>query len=217
VHAILDDDSGDKAEEATGIILRHEGLPDGSGEPIELKSVIPGTYAGRKGIDLVSATPDGRPVQIEVKKRASKTDSVGEGGADQGDLEPETLALGGDILRERELNPGLHYRRDIQLGPAALGPELSAEQMAGLWTRDRWLKLVKGNRHRARLLEAGVADEYLDLNNLSVAADTPQWRALLDGRTTVIVSGFRDSAGSTLADEAMFKRGFSVVMLNLDA
>jgi hypothetical protein len=88
--------------------------------------------------------------------------------------------------------------------------------MAGLWTRDRWLKLVKDDVHRERLAQAGVSQEYLDLDNLG-SAYSPQWRDILDNRTTVIVSDNRQGASTTLMREALFKRGFNVVGINLKA
>jgi hypothetical protein len=142
-------------------------------------------------------------------------DSVGKSDVSLDAMEMETLALKEDILRERTVNPALRAKAE-QLMPDEPDPELSTEQMAGLWTRDRWLKLAKNEDHRNRLLEAGVAPEYLSLNNLEHAY-SPQWRAILDGRSTVIVSDDRDGVTNTLMREAAFKRGFNVVGINLKA
>jgi hypothetical protein len=213
--AILADNKGGQPEQYAQVVLKQEGLPMTGGENERLQDVVTGTYDGVHGFDLIGVAPDGRPIPIEVKKRMGTTDSVGKSDVSLGTMEPETLALKDDILRERAVNPALQAKAE-QLMPDEPDPELSTEQMAGLWTRDRWLKLVKNEDHRSRLLEAGVAPEYLSLDNLKHAY-SPQWRAILDGRTTVVVSDDRDGVTNTLMREAAFKRGFNVARINLKA
>ena len=86
--------------------------------------------------------------------------------------------------------------------------------MAGLWTRDRWIKLVKNERQRETLAQAGVNEEFLNLDNLKNAY-SPQWSKILDSRTTVIVSTMKDDVTNTLKDQALFQRGCNVVGINL--
>jgi hypothetical protein len=212
--AVLADNTGDKAEATAQTVLKYEGLPEGNREAQPMKDVIPGHYDGKHGIDLVGIAPDGRPIPIEVKKRAGESNSVGQDTVPLENMEPETLALKEDILRERAVNPALREKADQLEKGDDPDPDLSTDQMAGLWTRDRWLKLVKSEEHLDRLRQAGVAEEYLDLDNLKVA-DSPQWRTILDGRTTVIVSDDREGASTTLSREALFKRHFNVVGINL--
>ena len=213
--AILADNKGRLSEQYAQLVLKQEGLPMTGGENERLQDVVTGTYDGVHGFDLIGVAPDGRPILIEVKKRMGTKDSVGKSDVSLDTMEPETLALKEDILRERAVNPALRAKAE-QLMPDEPDPELSTEQMAGLWTRDRWLKLVKNEDHRNRLLEAGVAPEYLNLDNLEHAY-SPQWRAILDGRTTVVVSDDRDGVTNTLMREAAFKRGFNVARINLKA
>lgn len=104
---VLDDNTGGKAEAAVQTILKSEGLPTGDGQTLPLQEVVPGQYAGPNGIDLIGVTAEGNPLVIEVKKRASTTDSMGQDSVPLANLEPETLALREQILKERALNPVL--------------------------------------------------------------------------------------------------------------
>lgn len=88
--------------------------------------------------------------------------------------------------------------------------------MGGLWTRDRWLKLLKDPARRSDLSEAGIKEEFLDMGNFE-RPESPQWRALLDSRTTVIVGKHRDRASGDLTREAVFDRGCNVVGIDLEA
>jgi hypothetical protein len=214
--SVLNDASGGKAEATAQTVLKHEGLPSATADSQKLEDVIPGHYDHMHGIDLVGISEDGKPIPIEVKKRAGIGDSLGGDSIPEDKMEPETLALKDDILRERSVNPALREEAAQMADRARPEPELANEQMAGLWTRDRWLKLVKDDVHRERLAQAGVSQEYLDLDNLG-SAYSPQWRDILDNRTTVIVSDNRQGASTTLMREALFKRGFNVVGINLKA
>jgi hypothetical protein len=213
----LADNTGKKAESVTRTVLRSEGLPDGSGGVQCLKDVIPGHYDNKgSGIDLIGVTADGRPIPIEVKKRAGDQDSMGRDTVPLENMEPETLALKEDILREREVNPAMQGEGERRLTNGKPDQDLSTDQMAGLWSRDRWLKLIKNDERRAELAQAGVSKEFLNLDNLK-AADSPQWRTFLDGRTTVVVSGARDDVTNVLFQEAVFERGCNVAFVNLKA
>lgn len=217
--SVLADQTGGKAEETARLVLKQEGLPQGDHtEP--LKDVVPGHYDNRgHGLDLVGVNAKGQPVPIEVKKRSDPAqDSLGQ---DSAELSPEALKLKEDILRERTYNPAMRVKGEALADSAAKGmpeldPELSNEQMAGLWTRDAWLKLIDNPDQRAALSQAGVAEEYLNKDNLKNAY-SPQWNDILHNRTTVIVSGSKDDVTNTLARQAAFKRGFDVSVINLKA
>ena len=218
VDDILADHRGVKAENLTQTVLTHEGLPDGAGSTLPLRAVIPGHYDDQgHGIDLIGVAPDGRPIPIEVKKRAdANLDRLGH---DSAKISPATEELRADILRERTYNPAL---RDKALdlaektahGESKPDPELSNEQMAGLWTRDRWLKLVDDPERKEALLAAGIRPEFVEPANLT-SAYSPQWEEILNGRTVVIVSGDKSDVTNTLFREAAFKRGANVAVIDL--
>jgi hypothetical protein len=217
---VLADNSGEKAETLTRIVLGHKGLPDGSGGFIVFQNVIHGQYNDKgNGIDLIGITNDGTPIITEIKKRRDPSrDSLGQDSAGFENLEPETLALRDDILREREVNPALRERakqHSERLMDGEPDSELSTEQMSGLWVRDRWFKLIKNDDLRAELEKAGVRREFLDVDSLKQAAYSPQWRTLLDGRTTVVVSSNKDNVTNRLLREALFKRGFNTAIIDL--
>jgi len=208
---VLADNTGKKAESLAQTVLKHEGLPDGCRGVQPLRDVIPGHYDNKgSGIDLIGVTADGRPIPIEVKKRAGDQDSMGQDTVPLGSMEPETLALKEDILRER----ALRGESERHLASGESDRDLSTDQMAGLWTRDRWIKLIKDDERRAGLAQAGISDDFLNLDNLKVA-DSPQWRAFLDGRMIVVVSGDKDDVTDELFREAVFERGCNVVVINL--
>ena len=213
--SVLADNTGKKAESLSLIVLENQGIPDGNGELRALDNVIPGQHNRQgHGIDLIGVV-DGQPVPIEVKKRAGKGDSMGKGGIRETTMEPETLDLVTSVLHERQHNPAMINEIRQRLARGEPDPALSRKQMAELWTRDSWIKLVKNDTRRAELEQAGIKSEYLDLNNLK-AADSPQWRALLNERKTVIVSSGKEGVSNTLMREAVFKRGFDVIVINLE-
>jgi len=213
--AILADDKGVNAEAAARTILKHEGLPDGSGARQSFKDVVPGQYdESDHGIDLVGITQDGRPYPIEVKKRGDPAqDDMGDGRVER--LLPETAALRKEILNEREVNPALRMRHEDQ-APGTPDPELSTRQMGGIWTRDRWLRLAKDPVHSQRLEDAGVDRQYLDLTNLE-NPESQQWKEILDNRTTVVVGAGKDDVTPRLSQQATLQRGFDVCVIDLEA
>jgi hypothetical protein len=212
---VLGDKSGKKAEATSLTVLQHEGLPTGNRERLALDNIIPGQYDEQgHGIDLIGITNEGRPIPIEIKKRQNPlNDSMGNDAVPLEKVEPETLTLRDDVLRERQVVPAL---RALNEGRKEGDPdqELSTDQMGGLWTRDRWLKLVKDDGHREKLAQAGVDEEYLNMENLK-SAYSQQWRKILDGRTTVIVSTLKDDVTNRLKDQALFERGCNVVVIDL--
>jgi hypothetical protein len=212
---VLADGTGKKAEATALTVLRHEGIPEGNQDRLALKNIIAGHFDDQgHGIDLIGITDDGRPIPIEIKKRQDPShDSMGEGVVPLERMEPETLALKDDLLHERQVNPPLRTSHE---GRQVSDPdqELSTDQMGGLWTRDRWLKLVKNEERKEELSQAGVDDEYLDLNNFKYA-HSPHWRKILDGRTTVVVSTDKDAVTNKLKDQALFERGCNVVGIDL--
>jgi len=212
--ATLADNQGHRAEETARIVLKHEGLPQGQ-TTVPLKEVVPGQHTGRHGIDLVGVTADGQPVPIEVKKRADPAqDSVGK---DSAELCPKTLKLKEQMSTEEAKLAALNLKGGTSAEGAAQGapdPEHSNEQMAGLWTRDGWLRLVDDPARSAALQKAGVDAQYFDQANLENPY-SPQWNDILRNRATVIVSGDKDNVTDKLMREAVFKRGFDVSVINL--
>jgi hypothetical protein len=212
---VLRDETGKKAEATALTVLKYEGIPDGNQDRLGLKNIIPGHFDDQgHGIDLIGITDDGRPIPIEIKKRQDPShDSMGEGVVPLERMEPETLAMKVDLLHEREVNPPLRTSHEgRQVGDP--DQELSTNQMGWLWTRDRWLKLIKNEERKEELSQAGVGDEYLDLNNFKYA-HSPHWRKILDGRTTVIVSTEKNTVTNKLKDQALFERGCNVVGIDL--
>ena len=92
--------------------------------------------------------------------------------------------------------------------------ELSLDQMGGLWTRDRWLKLVKDEDNCNRLRQAGVSEEYLDLENLRNPY-SKQWQDILDRRTSMIITTDKENVSDKLYSQALFERGCNVAVINL--
>lgn len=212
---VLADDGGKQAEKLTQVVLKNEGIPLQGGKRQDLTDIVPGQYdAAGHGIDLVGVADDGSPIILEVKKRQNpKRDSLGDSDVSSDKYEPETHALIADIERERDVNPSKRYSYEHR-NTDEPDRELSNMQMGDLWVRDRWLKLAKDPENKARLIDAGVNSEYLDLDNLK-AADTQQWGDILNNRTTVIVSTDKEDVTRTLMKEAAFSRGFHVVGINL--
>ena len=210
--SILEDDTGKKAESVARIVLSYSGIPS-SGGFLYLKNVISGQYNEKgNGIDLIGVTEDGKPIIMEIKKRKyPNRDSMGQDNIQIDNLEPETLILQEDILRERKFNPDM---REDALKRAERGepdPELSTDQMSKLWVCDRWLKLIKNDKLRTELSRAGIRQEFLDTQSLGHS----QWDTIMDGRTTVIVSAGKDDVTTSLYREALFKRGFNVAIIDL--
>jgi hypothetical protein len=192
--------------------LSYSGIPS-SGGFLYLKNVISGQYNEKgNGIDLIGVTEDGKPIIMEIKKRKyPNRDSMGQDNIQIDNLEPETLILQEDILRERKFNPDM---REDALKRAERGepdPELSTDQMSKLWVCDRWLKLIKNDKLRTELSRAGIRQEFLDTQSLGHS----QWDTIMDGRTTVIVSAGKDDVTTSLYREALFKRGFNVAIIDL--
>ena len=88
-------------------------------------------------------------------------------------------------------------------------PRLPVEQMDKLWTKDRYIKLLKSDGGAERLHTAGVDPQYCQLDNFvdgnGNLKDTPLWDDILADRMTVIVSHTDDPAGKKLLDQAIFQ------------
>jgi len=178
----------DLAESYAGQVFAHEGIPDGNGGTERVRGVVPGHYDdGGHGIDLVAADAAGAPIPIEVKKYNQPSAAR---------LEDRSI-----VALEPEVE---HWRSQQTL--ASGEKELPVQQMDDLWTRDRWLKLVKSPEGQSRLRQLGVDERYLDYQRLRAAPDLPEWGEILDRRTTVIVSGGGGDAGKRLVDQALFER-----------
>ena len=212
---VLADHRGKNAEAVVATIFGFEGLPEGNLERTKLKNIVPGHYnSQRHGIDLIGVTADGKPIPIECKKRQRpKKDSLGDDSISDDRLEPESLMLRDEILREREINPAMRLTSE-NLGQTTPDSELSLDQMGGLWTRDRWLKLVKDGDNYERLRQAGVSEEYLSIDNLG-RPYSEQWRDILDRRIVVIVTTEKENVSNLLYSQALFERGCNVAVLNL--
>ncbi len=216
------------AEEYASRVFELEGIPDGNGGVEKVKGeVVSGHYEkrgeGGVGIDLVAADDNGVPIPIEIKKyrqtSAAHLENRSVGGQNDKKLEDEvarwkaereklvqTKQQGSEVRISREAfetNPSVeHWQRRVawdELRMAEYKGELPVQQMDDLWTRDRWLKIIKEDEGRGRMRQAGVGEKYLDYDKLRDDPNLPEWQDILDQRTTVIVS---DSGGDT--GQAMF-------------
>lgn len=230
----------DKAEAFAGQVFSREGIPDGNGGTERTRNgLVPGHYDGKHGIDLVAADQHGTPTPIEVKKYGQPSAAALE---DQGvtNLEPEVeqwrkerqskvSAYQHGRLTEkrpdaaetwkpenREWKSGLRDDAHRMTRDDRGKPYLPVQQMDDLWTRDRWLKVIKTPEGQERMRGVGVAEKYLDHRRLCSAPDLPEWQALLDRRTAVIVSDRQGAVGRRLFDQAVFeKRVRRVVKIEL--
>jgi hypothetical protein len=92
---------------------------------------------------------------------------------------------------------------------------LPVQQMDDLWTRDRWLKLIKTEDGQQRMRDIGVDAKYLDYDRLRSAPDLPEWRDILDRRTTVVVSDRHGSVGKAMFLQAI-RDGRSKVVMKIE-
>lgn len=229
--AIAADKTGDRAEAYARTVFEREGIPDGSGGMERVNRVVPGTHDGKHGIDLIAATDEGKPIPIEVKMRAEADQAQ----LDEKNtaLEPEVQkakeAYEQQLRAYREgdytqLRPDAadrwkpevadwHQRMQTDLARANSDtegvPRLPVEQMDELWTKDRYLKLLKSDGGAERLQTAGVDPQYCQLDNFvdgnGNLIDTPLWDDILADRMTVIVSPTDDPAGKKMLDQAIFQ------------
>jgi len=215
----------DKAEAYTRYVFAMEGIPDGNGSTEKVRGVAPGHFdqAGH-GIDLVAADADGVPVPIEVKKYDQpsaahledrpivKLEPEVERWREQ--REAQVMAKKRDTLThvrpdaEATWKPEVEdWRRQIAWDEMRMHSdkkgELPIQQMDDLWVRDRWLKLIKTPEGRSRLSRIGVDEKYLDYRRLRASPDLPEWEAILERRTAVIVSGCEGDAGKRLFLQAI--------------
>jgi hypothetical protein len=232
--SVAADVSGDQAEAYARTVFEREGIPDGSGHMEPVGRVVPGTYDGKHGIDLVAATQDQKPVLMEVKKRAHADDAylTGAGRGQTDDLtagvreskeayERQLQAYrGGDYSRLRPdanetWKPEVaQWHRKMQSDADRLvtkdGVErLPVEQMDEIWTKDRYIRLLDSPGGADRLRSAGVHPKYCRLDNLvdsgGCPMETPLWDDILENRMTVIVSPTDDPAGKRMLDQAIFE------------
>ena len=220
--AVLSD--ANKAENYAASVFSLEGIPNCGGSVDQFKQgVVSGHYEqrgdGGVGIDLVGADQDGIPTPIEVKKY-QQTSAAHLENRSVARLEPEVAnwkAQREQAVRARqegrlaEIRPDAQdtwkpevadWRRDIardqlRMAETATG-ELPVQQMDELWTRDRWLKIIKTEDGQQRMRGIGVDEKYLDYNRLRSSPDLPEWQAILDRRTTVVVSDSRGNVGKQL-------------------
>ncbi len=220
--AVLSD--ANKAEDYTAQVLTLEGIPNGDGGVDQFKQgVVSGHYEqrgdGGVGIDLVGADQNGIPTPIEVKKYQQTSAAHLENRSVER-LEPEVAhwkaqreqaARAGQEGRLAEIRPDAHdtwkpevadWRRDVARDQARMAEtatgELPVQQMDELWTRDRWLKIIKSEDGQQRMQGIGVDEKYLDYNRLRSSPDLPEWQDILDRRTTVVVSDSRGNVGKQL-------------------
>lgn len=264
--SVAGDKSGKKAEAAAATVLEHEGIPDGAGNTEKVKRVVPGTYDGIHGDDLMGVDENRTPMPIEVKLRAEadkavlsehdttqlepeieKARAVREAKAQGfraeldrlGIKEPINESAGYERLVEAEAagvlrpeyakttTPELAEERRrleddvLHLKKGAEGEEkLPVEQMDELWTQDKYLKLLRSDGGPERLLDAGVAPEYCQIENFvdghGNLKETPLWDDILANRTTVIVSPTDDAASEKLLRQAALeKKSHRVVKISL--
>jgi hypothetical protein len=211
------------AEEYASRVFELEGIPDGNGGVEKVKGeVVSGHYEKRGkggiGIDLVAADDNGVPILIEVKKyqqtSAAHLENRSVGGQNDKKLEDgvanwkaereklvQTKQQGSEVRISREAfetQPSVeHWQRRVEWDELRMSEHdgnLPVQQMDDLWTRDRWLKIIKEDEGCARMRQAGVDEKYLDYDKLRSSLHLPEWQDILDRRTTVIVS---DSGGDT--------------------
>jgi len=209
----------DKAEVYTGRVFALEGIPDGNGGTEKVRDVVPGHFdQAEHGIDLVAADAEGVPIPIEVKKyeqpsAAELADSSvvkSEPEVEQWRTQREAQVLAKQRGALTDIRPDAEatwkpevkeWRRQIAWDGVRMDEykgELPVQQMDDLWVRDRWLKLIKTPEGQSRLSRIGVDEKYLDYQRLRTSPDLPEWQAILDRRTTVIVSGSEGDAGRRL-------------------
>lgn len=219
------------AEDYAGEVLEMEGMPDGGGGTEGVCGVASGHYEkrgeGGVGIDLVAADMEGAPMPIELKDTINpETRSLSDYEVKR--LEPEVKCWKdkreaqvrakqqgslADIRPDAEANwkPEVEDWRqgiaqdEVRIQESKKG-ELPVQQMDELWTRDRWLKLIKEPEGRKRMTDIGVNEKYLNYDRLRSSPDLPEWRDILDRRTTVVVSGREGDVGKRLSDQAVFER-----------
>lgn len=225
----------DKAESYVGEVLKREGIPDGNGSTDPVKDITSGHHEGVHGFDLIAADHQGVPVPIEVKKYDQPSAAQME---DRGvtDLEPEVekwrkerqaqvSAYRHGRLTDVRADAKATWKPEVQEWRSELRqdarrmtrdesgrPELPVQQMDDLWTRDRWLKLIKTPAGRDRMQGIGVDKRYLDYDRLRNSPDLPEWRNILDRRTVVIVSDRNGSTGRRMFDQAVFEKRARRVM-----
>lgn len=230
---IIGDYSGDKAEAYARTIFEREGIPNGSSGMENVKRVVPGTYDGKHGIDLIAATEDGKLIPIEVKKRSDARQAHLNGPVEASGLEPETRKAKDLYEQQLQMYHDREYgalRRDwadrwkpevaewhrdmeFDLNRAEFDsrgvPRLAVEQMDELWTKDRYLKLLRSDGGADRLRTAGVHPKYCRLDNFvdgnGNLKDSPLWEDVLVNRMTVIVSPTDHPTSKTLLDQAIFE------------
>lgn len=225
-----------KAEDYVSQVFEKEGIPNGDGGVDKPKNgVASGHYEkrgeGGVGIDLVAADQDGVPIPIEVKKYQQTSSAHLEdrsvGGEQHQTLEPEVVDW--KAQREQQARAGINAHPDAaatwkpeiaewrqqvtqdQEKMQASG-ELPVQQMDDLWTQDRWLKLIKTQDGQQRMRNIGVDAKYLDYDRLRSLPDLPEWRDILDRRTTAVVSDSHGDVGKQLFLQAVFEKRSKSVM-----
>jgi hypothetical protein len=225
--AVLSD--ANKAEDYTARVLELEGIPNGDGGVDKFKrGVASGHYDkrgnGGVGIDLVGADQNGVPISIEVKKYQQTSAAHLENRSVER-LEPEVAnwkAQREQAVRASQENHLTNIRSDAQdtwkpevadwrrdiardqvrMAETATG-ELPVQQMDDLWIQDRWLKLIKTQDGQQRMRDIGVDAKYLDYDRLRSSPNLPEWRDILDRRTTVVVSDSHGSVGKAMFFQAI--------------
>ncbi len=223
----------DKAEDYVGAVFKLEGMPNGNGGTDMVKDIGPGHYdqAGH-GIDLVAADADGTPVPIEVKKYNQPSAAHLEDRSvvelepsveqwrqqreaqvmtkEQGamtDIRPDAEATWKPEVKEWQQQVGWdELRMHEHKG------ELPVQQMDDLWTRDRWLKIIKTPEGQGRMRQLGIDEKFLNHRHLSSSPDLPEWQAILDQRSAVIVSGGKGDVGKHLFNQAIRENRVKQVM-----
>lgn len=219
----------DKAELYVRQVFIHEGIPDGNGGTEQVKKdVVQGHFDQSKhGIDLIAADTEGKPVLIEVKKY-NQTSAAQLSDYSVVKLEPEVerwQAAQEDLVTAKQEDTLTEFRPDaretwkpevahwqqgiaqneIRIRESEKG-KLPVQQMDDLWTRDRWLKLIKTPEGCKRLQDIGIDEKYLNYRRLRTSPDLPEWQSMLDQRVTVIVSGGQGDTGKRLFLQAVAER-----------
>lgn len=236
--AVLTDHN--RAEEYAAQIFQREGIPNGSGTTDKTKGdVVSGHYErrgeGGVGIDLVAADEDGAPIPIEVKKYHQASAAHLEN-RPVSELEPEVVRWkreregrvhhrrqGQEVRVDKKEFDGVpsveRWQRQMDRDAARMKlnrDEIPVQQMDDLWTRDRWLKVIKHPEGKERMRRAGVAERYLDHDRMSSSPTLEEWQHILDRRTTVIISDSEGDTGKKLFDQSVGeKRSYSVTKIKL--
>ncbi len=214
----------DKAEDYAGAVFKMEGIPNGNGGVDKVQGVAAGHYdeAGH-GLDLVAVDDRGTPAPIEVKKYNQPSSAHMED-RQVVKLEPqveqwrqqrenEVFAKQTDTLTDIRPDPKAEWKPEVKAWKQQLDwnemrmkqheGRLPVQQMDDLWTQDRWLKIIKNPEGQQRIRQIGVDKKFLDYRHMSSSPDLPEWKAILDHRSAVIVSGSKGDVGKRLFNQAI--------------